>query len=315
MALDLLALVLLALFAWRGARRGALAAGLSLAALIVGYAAAWVASERLGDVAAASVGAPALLGGLIAGTGVFFSVTAAFGLVAWLAQRRRTTPLTPASRAGGALFGALRGSLVVLAIGLLSLWADAWKQMLPGADPHAPVVETPLRAATRVAVAAGVEAALGDAPGAAIAAHALTQPGAAMEQIRTLAARPEIAALASDHELWTLVEAGSYDAALAQPSFQSLQWNGERRRELAALGVVDAAAAGDPAVFALEARAALVEVGPRLRELRNDPELARLANDPAVANLLERQDLLGLLSHPAVQHALTRALAREPNQG
>lgn len=315
MALDLLALVLLVAFAWRGARRGALATGLSLFAIVAGYGAAWIAATRAGDLVAAQLGVPVLLGAPLAGTAAFVAVGLVIGLVSWLLRRGAEGKLGVASRVGGACFGVLRGSLVVLLIGLLSVWLDAWQRFSPGGDPSEPAATSPLRDATQLAVAAGVEAALGDAPGAGLAANALSRPGEAMEQLRTLAAKPEIAALTNDRELWSYVESGAYDAALAQSSFQRVQWNGELRRELAAAGVVDEIAAGDPAVFALEVRSALAAVGPRLRAVREDPELARLASDPAVADLLQRHDVVGLLAHPGFQRVLSRALAPEPSRG
>jgi hypothetical protein len=312
MALDLLALVLLVAFAWRGARRGALASGLSLVALVAGYVAGWLAATRLGGDVAAMAGVPALLGAPLAGTLAFLAVSGAIGALGWLLRRGRDDAPSIPSRAGGALFGALRGSLVALLVGLLSVWFEAWQQAQPGNEIAAPAIETPLQAATRAAVTAGVEAALGDAPGATLAARTLAHPAESIAGLRALAATPEIAALAADRELWAYVEAGSYDAALAQPSFQRLQWNGERRRELAALGIVGEHSAGDPSLFALEARAALAQVGPRLRTLRNDPDLAALASDPQVAAMVERQDVVGLLLHPGFQRVVSNTLAAPP---
>ncbi|RIK90666.1 MAG: hypothetical protein DCC71_25435, partial [Proteobacteria bacterium] len=171
-------------------------------------------------------------------------------------------------------------------------------------------VETPLRAMTRAAVESGARVALGgDGAGARTAARALTRPAEVMEQLRTLAETPELAALIEDAAFWAYVEADALPAAAAQPSFQRLQWNAERRREIAALGLVHEASAGDPALFALEMRAALAQIGPRLRALREDPDLARLANDPAVAELVARRDVVGLLRHPGLQRVLARALA------
>jgi len=308
MVLDLLALVLLVVFAWRGARRGALASGLSLVALVAGYVAAWLAATRLGGDFAAIAGVPPLLGAPLAGTIAFLAVSGAIGLLGWLLRRGRDDAPSIASRAGGAAFGALRGSLVALLIGLLSVWIEASQQV----EAATPVIDTPLRAATRAAVTAGVEAALGDAPGATLAARTLAHPGESIAGLRELAATPEISALAADRELWAYVEAGSYDAALAQPSFQRLQWNGERRRELAALGIVGEHSAGDPSLFALEARAAFAQIGPRLRTLRNDPDLAALASDPQVAAMVQSQNVVGLLMHPGFQRVVSNTLAAQP---
>ena len=309
MWLDVLALVLLAIFAAFGARRGALATGLSLAGLVVGYAVAIYAGRALGDAAAQAFDVSPLFGSPIAGTLAFCCVSFAFFALSFVLRRRGDGEISPASRAGGALFGLARGSFVVLLLGLLALWVDALPQLASRGASDEPIADTPLRAVTRAAVEAGVATALGDTPGADLAAHALAQPGVAVEQLRALAARPEISALAEDQEFWAYVETDSVAAALARPSFQKVQWNAELRRELAALGVVDASAAGDPAVFALEMRGALEKLGPRLQQLRSDPDLAKLAADPAVVELVQRRDVVGLLANPAFQHVLSKALA------
>ncbi len=315
MWLDVVALGLLALFAWRGARRGALASGLSLAGYAFGYAAAIVAGIYAGDLAAEIFGVSPLLGAPIAGTFAFLFVTLDFALVGFVLRRRSETVPSTASRIGGACFGMLRGSMLVLLLGFAAVWIDALPQLTNQGASSAPAFDTPLRAVTRVAVAAGVESALGDTPGADLATHALTQPGESIEQLRALAATPEIAALANDREFWAYVESGAVPAALAQPSFQRLQWNAELRAQLAAVGLVDEISAGDPSIFALEMRGALEKIGPRLRQLREDPDLAQLASDPAVMQLVERRDIVGLLAHPRFQSLLTRALASAPNPG
>ena len=315
MWLDVLALLLLAIFAGLGARRGALATGLSLAGLVCGYAAAIFAATHLGGIAADLCGVSPFFGAPIAGTLAFGFVALDFAIVSFVLRRRNAAAPTVGSRIGGACFGALRGSLLVLLIGVLALWTDALPRLADRSASDEPAVETPLRSVARAAVTAGVEAALGDTPGADLAAHALAQPGEAIEQLRALAATPEIAALAEDREFWAYVEGDAVQAALAQPSFQRIQWNTKLRRELAAVGIVDEISAGDPSIFALEMRGALEKVGPRLRQLREDPDLARLANDPAVVDLVQRRDVVGLLGNPGFQRVLTRALAPTPNAG
>ena len=315
MWIDALAVLLLAIFAWRGARRGALVSGLSLAGFALGYAAAIFAGSHAGGIAAEICGVSPLLGGPIAGTLAFLFVSFAFGVVAFVLRRRSDDVPSASSRVGGACFGALRGSLLVVLIGVLAVWIDALPQLATQGASDPPVVDTPLRTVARAAVAMGVGAALGDTPGADLVAHTLSQPAEAIEQLRALAATPEIAALAGDREFWAYVEAGAMQAAVAQPSFQRLQWNAKLRGQLAAVGFVDEISAGDPAIFALEMRGALEKVGPRLRQLREDPELARLANDPAVSDLVQRRDVVGLLANPQFQGVLTRALAPLPNPG
>ena len=312
MWIDVLALGLLAIFAWRGARRGALASGLALAGFAFGYAAAIAAGIYFGDLAAKLCGVSPLFGAPIAGTVAFLFVSLDFAIVSFVLRRRGEATPSAASRIGGACFGVLRGSLLVLLLGVLAVWIDALPQLAQRDAGSAKADDTPLRSLARVAMTAGVETALGDTPGADLVAHALSQPGDAIEQLRALAETPEIAALASDRDFWAYVEADAMQAAVAQPSFQKLQWNPALRTQLAAVGLVDEISAGDPAIFALELRGALQQVGPRLRQLREDPELARLANDPAVMDLVQRRDVVGLLAHPQFQSLVSRALTPIP---
>jgi uncharacterized membrane protein required for colicin V production len=312
MWIDAVALGLLAIFAWRGARRGALASGLAFAGFALGYAAAIAAGIHLGDLAAELCGVSPLFGAPIAGTVAFLFVSLDFAIVSFVLRRRGQHEPSAASRIGGACFGVLRGSLLVLLLGVLAVWIDALPQLAQRDAGNAPAVDTPLRSFARIAMTAGVETALGDTPGADLVAHTLSQPGATIEQLRALAETPEIAALAGDRDFWAYVEADAMQAAVAQPSFQKLQWNAELRSQLAEVGLVDEISAGDPAIFALELRGALQQVGPRLRQLREDPELARLANDPAVMDLVQRRDVVGLLAHPQFQAVVSRALAPIP---
>ncbi len=160
MALDLLALVLLAIFAALGARRGALATGLSLAGFVVGYAVAIYAGRLFGDVTAEAFGVSPILGSPIAGTLAFCFVSFDFFVLSWVLRRRGDGTVSPASRIGGALFGLARGSVAVVLVGLLALWVDAMPQLASREPSDEPIPDTPVRALTRAVVQAGVESAL-----------------------------------------------------------------------------------------------------------------------------------------------------------
>ncbi|RIK99757.1 MAG: hypothetical protein DCC71_19875, partial [Proteobacteria bacterium] len=78
MALDLVALALLIAFAALGARRGALATGLSVAGLACGYGAAWWVATRLGGAAAEALQLSPLIAAPLAGSAAFLVVVALF---------------------------------------------------------------------------------------------------------------------------------------------------------------------------------------------------------------------------------------------
>ena len=311
MWLDILALVLLAIFAALGARRGALATGLSLAGLVVGYLAAILAGRSFGDPAAELFGVSPLFGAPIAGTLAFCFVSFDFfGALLGVAPPSRSRPSRPrvASAARSSALRADRSWCCWSACS--SLFVEAMPQFSARDSTTSRVVDTPLQSVTRAAVRVGVETALGDTPGADVAANALSHPPSRSSNCARSPRDPRSTALAEDREFWAYVEADAVPAALAQPSFQRLQWNPDVRGELASLGVVDEIAAGDPALFALEMRGALEQIGPRIQQIRNDPDLAALAADPDVAELVQRRDVVGLLANPAFQQVLSKRSRR-----
>ena len=71
MWLDVIAIAILAVFAWLGARRGALAAGMGLFALVAGYAAAIFLGPQLAPVLGGLVGESEWAGIAVAGSLAF----------------------------------------------------------------------------------------------------------------------------------------------------------------------------------------------------------------------------------------------------
>lgn len=314
MALDLLALALLAAFALLGAWRGAWASASALAAVLGGYAAAVAGALALGPGVAAWLGVAPVFGGAAAGTACFLLAALAIGgagraLRRAADARRGDAPRSPADRAVGALLGAARGAVLVLLLGVAALWADAAREL--AAPAPGPTPETPLRAATRAALERAVASAV-DGEHETLAVRVATRPAETLAALQRVAAHPALVALADDPDFWGEVAAGRPDFALARPSFRALAADPALRADLAAAGAVDPAAADDPARFRAALRPVLVEAGPRIVRLRNDPELHRLAGDPALADALARRDVLALLRHPGLQRVVARALEPTP---
>jgi len=315
--LDLLALGLLAACALLGAWRGAWASAGGLVAFVGGNLAAVGAALWLGPSAGAALGVPSLLGGALAGTAVGLAAAAAIGLAGRAGRRaadarRGEAARSSADRLLGLLFGAARGALLALLVGCLALWLDAAREAAAPAPAPPPGADTPLRAATRAALAPALEAALTGEAGSEVAVRVATHPAEALGALRRVAASPALAALADDAGFWSDVEAGRADFALARPGFRALAGDPALRGDLVALGAIDAATAADPARFRAALRPVLVELGPRLAQLRRDPELQQLAADPALSAALERRDLVALLLHPGLHRVVARVLAAVP---
>jgi membrane protein required for colicin V production len=316
MLLDILAVLLLAIFVLLGATRGALAAGLALVSLVVGYGAAFLLAPALGPSLGSALGVPSLLGGALAGTIAFAVVFVAFAVGGRILRRREAEARGEQSRPvwdrlGGACFGMARGSLVVVLVAWLAHWADA------AADARG-LDRAPLAGSSAVgdlaqsAVETGVTSLLGDSsPGAKVTARVLARPREALGDLRWVVEQRSVEDLATDRAFWEMVEAGAVDAALRRESFVSVAADRELRMRLAAVGMIEDSSATTPAAFGFAARGVLERVGPRLRQLREDPELHQLAADPEVVYLLEQGQVLGLLQHPGFQRVVARVLSDE----
>lgn len=285
MWLDLVALVLIGAMAAYGAWRGGFRTGMGLFALAAGYASAVLGAAALAPPLASAFELPELLALPLAGTLLFFGAFLAVGLLTWALHRRgygRDEP-GPRARFLGAIFGAVRGALVVLLLAYLALWLDALRAT--GRElPLPPVADSATARATGAVVEAGVEAAFADAGAPArMAARVAARPARALTEWREVVDSPSVQELREDPVFWSYVEQGHVEIALERSTALRMLRDDALRARLADLGVVSGAAARDPALFRDDVIAVLREVGPRVRGLRDDPAVQELVQDPEVA--------------------------------
>jgi uncharacterized membrane protein required for colicin V production len=314
MWLDTIVIAILACFVTIGVLRGGLAAGMSVASLVVAYGVAILGATRSGPGVAEQLGLHGILGVPLVGAALFLVTYFAMGVLSTLLKRwergRREGPRTRRDRLLGGCFGFLRGSLVVLLLSVLAIWLDALRAT--GTAEFLPEIGSSRAAAvTESVVEAGVEAALSDAgAGGRFAARMAARPGASIADLQKVLENPHIAALQEDRLFWTYVETGAVDAALNRLSFLVITHDEALRAQLASLGLVDEASARDPEAFRATAEEVLREVGPRIRGLRNDPELKKLIEDPEIASLIQSGDTLALLGHPGFRDFVTYVASR-----
>ncbi|MBW1684413.1 MAG: CvpA family protein [Deltaproteobacteria bacterium] len=312
MWLDIVALLLLGLFAGMGAMRGALASGLAVLTLAAAYGAAIWAAPTFGPEVAGLLGVPEWLGMPIAGTAAFLLTFVVMGIVSTmlrrLERRKRLSSRSPRDRFVGGAFGAVRGALVVLLLSYLALWVDALRitgtvEAIPELGPSAAA------SLTENVVEAGVQAAMSDSGTAGrVVSRMAARPGAAMRDFQEVMEHPAIDELRSDPLFWSYVEHGNVDAALNRSSFLRLSHDGSVRRRLGDLGLIEADAVDDPRLFRAAAAEVFREVGPRIRDLHEDPALRELLEDPEVAAMLQSGNHFALLSHPGFREVVARTL-------
>ncbi|MCH7600113.1 MAG: CvpA family protein [Myxococcales bacterium] len=318
MLLDVILLGLFGAFVLMGAYRGALAAGTSVVSLLLAYGGGVYCAQNLSQTVAEKLAISSLYGAVAAGTLGFLATFIVAGLLGsllreWDLDRLDDDPRGWLDRAGGGIFGGIRGGLVVLLLSWLVIWLDAARDLgvIENIDRLPQTEDSSVASATRSVVAEVIRRVMaedGEAPepGARLMAQLASNPGTALKGLQDLLSDSKIEGLQRDKFFWTLIENGAAERALNRLSFYKLSHDDQMRRRLADLGIVSAAAAKDVEIFRQESRVVFEQVGPKLKGLRNDPELLRLAENPEIVKLLENGDTLALLNRPEIQSIVER---------
>jgi hypothetical protein len=165
-------------------------------------------------------------------------------------------------------------------------------------------------AITSTVVEAGIESALADSGRTGhVVARLAANPGSAVVDLQSVVANPHIIAVQQDARFWANVEAGAIGAALNTRSFINLSEDEELRHQMASVGLIDQQSAEAADLFRAAVGDVLREVGPRIRDLKNDPELTGLLDDPEVVAMVESGDTLGLMNHPRFRRLVSRVAA------
>ncbi len=304
--IDGIGLAILGLYVFMGARRGSLASVLRIAWPLVAYGTAFVGASLAGPLMARWFDLPRLLGLALAGVIFFVLGLIGAGAGVWLIKRRlgdrlASWPRGGLDRIGGGLVGVAHGAVILLLLGVLVSFLDAlrvsgaaeWLQSMPQTD------FSRLVATSQAAVERAVPAALGGSGASTrMATEFLARPADTAERFEKVLDHPRIRTLQRDRHFWFYLEHNGVDRAVNRTSFLSIAYDESLRTELAELGIVSDAAKSDPREFRHSAKEVLKEIGPRIRELKNDPAFEKLAQDPEIRQALASRDMLQLLRHP-----------------
>ena len=314
--IDLLALAVLAVFVLIGTRRGTLASFCRLAGPLLAYGAAFSGAPHVGPFIATRLQLPTPLGVALAGMLLFVLTLLLFGAAtlairAALGRRRMLGPRSRLDRAGGALLGAVQGAVILLLLGLLVSFLEALRVAGGGTllAMGAELDSSKLVSVTQSLVEKGATAALGESgPSSRMTTEFLAHPAETVERFQKVFRNPHIEALQTDRLFWSHVEHGALDQALNRPSFLGIAYDDTLRTDLAGLGIVSEAAKTDSRLFRNSARDVLEEVGPRVRQMKDDPAFQELAKDPEIQAALASGDTLQLFRHPQFRALVNRAL-------
>ncbi len=314
--IDWIGLAILGLFVLMGARRGALASALRIACPLLAYVAAFFGASLAGPLMTRWFDLPRLLGLALAGTIFFVLGLIGAGAAVWLIHRRlgdrlASWPRSGPDRIGGGLVGAAHGAVILLLLGVLVSFLDAlrvsgaaeWLHSMPETE------SSRLIAVSQAAVEKCIPVALGESGlSTRVATEFLAHPADTVERVQKVLRHPRVDSLLKDRLFWTYVEHNATGKAINQISFLSISYDESLRTDMAELGLVSDGAKSDPREFRNSAKEVLEEVGPRIRELKNDPAFQKLARDPEIRQALAAGDTLQLFRHPEFRSLVSRAL-------
>lgn len=311
MLFDVVAVSVLVVFALLGAWKGALATGLRLASLLGAYVVAAMGASPCGPTVAAWFGIAPMLGVAAAGTLLFLVGYGMFALVTFVIvrlerDRRGELPRETGDRIGGAAFGLLRGGLVVLLLGILSLQLDGLRATgtvdgVPDTGPSA------LKDATQAVIAGGGELMLGDDDASArMTTRMLADPARTVDDFQAVLDNPRVRELRDDGLFWSYFVNGNTDAALNRGSFVGIAHDETLRAQIGELGLVKPEATADPRAFKTAISDVMKEIAPRVQGLMQDPEVHELLRDPEIQRALEAGDTVTLLRHPGFQRLVAK---------
>jgi hypothetical protein len=308
---DTVVAILVAVLAWLGFRRGALATFLQIFTLIAAYVLALWLGPRFGPALALSLGVTELIGIAAAGLGIFFASYALLAAAAHFARKRdehKRYGRATGDRLGGGALGLAQGALVGLLLGVLGSWLQAGREVAKiEAIPDTASARVPELSRQVIETAASALMAEQDA-GSRVALRLVTRPTQTLRAVQGLMEREELRALQNDPMFWTYLENNQVDRALNTNGFLQLSYREDVRRQLAELGMADPRGVEDVAFFRQEMRVMLEQLAPRVRVLRRDPMVADLARDPEVVRALREGDTAALLTHSGIQEVAQRVL-------
>jgi uncharacterized membrane protein required for colicin V production len=308
MALDLIVLASLFVFAWLGAHRGALESAIRLGGLGFAFVVSLLASAFGGVALAAATGMSGGIAVIVAGVLGFLLAQVLVGFIA-RSVRVEGDELSDASRVGGAALGMARAGFLLLPV----LWLGGFTESLraSGLDQAGALPDlSTSRAAGAGQAAAGAlaQSVVGDGGdmSARLTAKFIAEPGEAISSAVAITSDPRIQVLQRDFSFWGDLADENVESALARPTFRELVGDAELRERFAALGLVPPAAAVDAQMFHDELAAAFREIAPRLAELKHDPEFQALLADEELRERARSGDTVALLSDPRLRAVVER---------
>ena len=314
--IDVIALLLVGLSAWRGYRRGLVAALVEMVAALLAFLGAALFYAPIGRWISGRWNVPEyfayVLGALLAAGAIYAVLTVAVVVVNRKLRRKQPENPPPVegrwtktNRILGAAFGSVDAMLLValLVWGYALLYA-AWPAGKP--DPRGTLSYGLSRLVVRGGAYCAARKATHDPEMSSTVARVVSDPVSSAEDLRQISHNPDAVALAKDRAFTDSVLKSDTDAIQRNAAFTRLARDPQTLRAAERMGWVEAGADADAVRKQLAERLAVF--GRNAARIANDPEFQELQRDPAIQEKANQGDYGALLRDPRIQRVMARIM-------
>ena len=311
---DIIAVLILSYFFFKGFRRGFIISVLGIVGLICAYIGAYLLYQPLGSWFQERYELPNIaayaVGGLCAFICIYLFFSVISGFISW---RRRRMAKKDGVEEVGLLDKVLGGALGVViggAVVVMLFWLYNMAQISPVGKKLPDLSGSASARASEAAVRSGAYAiaknTTKDKDLSNAIARSVSNPLKMTENVQKIMEHPKVEALSADPEFLGSVLHGDEELIRKNPALNDMLEDPEVMNIARELGLV--AYNEKPEELKDEAAKKLARIGRNFGKIQNDPEIQAILNDRDVQAKLESQDIAGLLKDQKFHKLIKRVM-------
>ncbi|MBW2713193.1 MAG: hypothetical protein JRC77_05520 [Deltaproteobacteria bacterium] len=209
----------------------------------------------------------------------------------------------------GGIFGAVRGLLLLLLIGLFGHYLAQGQRA--GVVHSLPPIENSFMAdMSGDLLEVGISMALDQACVASkMAASLAVRPADTKDDLAEIMAFDSVRGVIADPSFWILVQAGEVDGAIRQLSFQRMVYDASLREALGEHGFLQPESVEDPVLFRESLRPCVSRLCVVMGQIQDNPAIEKLIDSDEVMDLVRSGDTVALIRHPLFIESVASVLA------
>ncbi len=314
MPANLFAIILIALFFYRGYRRGVLVTAISVGGLILAYVFAYVTFKPIGLMIEHFFNVPRVGAYALGGLAAFLPLYLIFSVLSFMVNRRRKKSIkekgedsvNPVDKWMGGVAGAAVGAVMAV----LCIWVYNMAQFSPAGEKLPDLSQSAAGKASSAVIEKGSYAMakklIKDENASRALSAAVSDPARTASNLKEIVSDPKFKDLASDPAFQAAVETGDPEKIMRSDALRKVLEDEdllERGREL---GLVDSE--DDAEDLMRKAADGIARLGQGIEEIRQDPEVREMMNNPEILRKIETQDISGLMTDRGFHELVSRVM-------